>query len=495
MKEFVIGLDIGTSSIKAVAMSISGKHEASAEIPLEIDTPKPNWREQHPETWWEASKLCLAKIANLVGGSNVKAIGLTGQMHSPAILDKNFTVIRPSILWNDGRTTSECNSLYQKLGKSYIKNSLGNPVLEGFTAPKILWIKKNEPENFKKISTILIAKDFIGFKLTGELITEPSDASGSLLMDINSCAWSDPILDLIGIDLTTLPTIIESTNTRGFTNKKLFNITKIPTGTPVIAGGADNAASAISTGCVDPDTYQISIGTSGAVMKSSNTPIIDDSLKLHCFNHCIKDTWYSMGVTLSAGNSMSWYQSSILENSKSLIQLDKEASTTSPGSDNLIFLPYLNGERTPHNNPNARGCFIGLHSGHSKAHLSRAIMEGVSFSIKDCLNLFKENTPSKHNYIFTGGGSKSDLWSQILSDTLNVPIKRVLNDSGACVGAAMLSAVGLGWFRNTQEAVNAWVSYEEPLIPDESNYYNYEKMYKKFQLIYQNLNQILWEIK
>ena len=485
--DVVIGIDVGTSAVKAVAVDQFGHELFSYAHRIFTDVVRPGWNEQDPKEWWEASCKVLKKVTLNVKPENIRAVGLSGQMHSPALLDKHEDIVRPSILWNDGRTSNQCETIYELLGVPKVKNIIGNPILEGFTAPKLLWLKQHEENNFGRLESFMIAKDYIGFMLTGEKFTEPSDASGTVLMDINSQDWSMDVIGQLGLQHLTLPTIKKSIEVTGTVSREASVVTGLLMGTPVVAGGADNAASAISTGSIHDNVCQISLGTSGTVLQTTTSPVIDDGLRLHAFSHCVQDRWYSMGVTLSAASSFAWFADNVIGVSNGYKVLDEEADAIGPGSGGLIFLPYLNGERTPHNDPDIRGAFLRLDASHSRAHMIRSIMEGVAFSIREVLELMETLINPADVFVITGGGANSKVWAQILSDVLGENISRVVSNSGPSYGAALLSAVGVGWYKTLEDGVNEWVVLSDYVATENKSRELYEDSFIYYKRAYSRL--------
>lgn len=485
--DVVIGIDIGTSSVKAVAVNNLGEEVYSWSQQISTDVVRPGWNEQDPQQWWEASCYVLKKITSSIDTHSIRSIGLSGQMHSPAFLDRDDNIIRPSILWNDGRTSSQCEQIYELLGPSIIKKIIGNPILEGFTAPKLLWLEQNEESNFNKLGSFLIAKDYIAFRLTGEKYTEPSDASGTVLLDINTLDWSQEVVEGLALQNLTLPDVRKSTEVIGEVSKRASEFTGLMIGTPVVLGGADNAAAAISTGSIHENVCQISLGTSGTVLQSTVEPVVDDGLRLHSFSHCVENRWYTMGVTLSAGASFSWFADKVIAKSYEYRKLDEEADAVNAGSDGLVFLPYLNGERTPHNDPDVRGAFLRVDTSHSRGHMVRSIMEGVAFSIRDVLELMETIVKPADTFVVTGGGAGSKVWSQILADVIGENIFSVESSSGPSYGAALLSAVGTGWFKSVEDAVNEWVVLSDYIASNNVHRELYEESYSYYKRAYSRL--------
>ena len=488
--EIVVGIDVGTSAVKALAINRSGKEVFSSSKEIYTDSVRSGWNEQEPLHWWNASCQVLQEITSYLDARNIKALGLSGQMHSPAFLDKNDNIIRPSMLWSDGRTSSQCADIYESLGGDRVKNIIGNPILEGFTAPKLLWLKQHEGSNFKKLDSFLIAKDYIGFLLTGEKVTEPSDASGTVLMDLYSCDWSKEVLTFLDLQNVELPEIRRSTDVVGGVTRHASKATGLLEGTPVVAGGADNAAAAISTNSMREDVCQISLGTSGTVLQTTMRPVVDDGLRLHSFSHCLPNSWYSMGVTLNAGASFAWFANNVIDMPNRYGILDDEASIVDPGCDGLVFLPYLNGERTPHNDPNIRGAFLRLDASHSRGHMIRSIMEGVAFSIKEVYELMGSLINPADTVVVTGGGANSKVWSQILADVLGKNLSKVVTQSGPSHGAALLSAVGIGWFNSIHAAVERWVLLSDHISFNRDHMESYQESYFYYQRAYSKVKSI-----
>ena len=425
-KPALIGIDVGTTAVKAVAVDEMGRLLAEADIEQPISVPRPGWSEQHPETWWRSTKdavsAVMAAVRRLPDAVDVRAVGLSGQMHSSVFLDRSGAVIRPALLWNDVRTTDQCREMTAALGLNGLRRTVGNLALEGFTAPKLLWLRENEPASYDRLRTLLLAKDYIRYKLTGEFATEPSDAAGTLLFDVHRRRWSDDVLSALGISPELLPTVVGSTDVSGAVTPSVARDLGLPPSTPVIGGGADNAAGAVGSGVVVPGRVQSSIGTSGALVTPVGRPRIDRQMRLHTFCHSVPDLWYLMGVVLSAGNSLRWLRDILAESGKtSYEQLTNEAAAVPPGSDGLLFLPYLTGERTPHNDSNARGVFFGLHLGHTRAHLVRAVMEGVTFALRDSLELMRPMVETIPQVRAIGGGARSPCGARCRPTSLGLP--------------------------------------------------------------------------
>ncbi len=490
-----IGIDIGTTGIKSIIIDPKGNCLAKNSVSYNLTTPKPGWAEQNPEDWWQALKSSIKKLIEDSGvkSSDVKGIGLSGQMHGSVFLDKNYHLVRPAILWCDQRTYRECEEITTIIGKDNLIKNTCNPALTGFTAPKILWLKKNEPENFEKTKKILLPKDYIRFKLTGEFATEVSDASGTLLFDVRKRKWSDFVLSNLNIDKSLLPECYESIEVSGKISRIAAEQTGLKEGTPVVGGGGDQAAGGVGNGIVKEGIVSSVIGTSGVIFAFSEKPEIDPEGRLHTFCHAVPEKWFMMGVMLSAGGSFRWLRDTLCEkeieiaNKKCADPYDimtEEASSIEPGSEGLIFLPYLSGERTPYPDPYARGVFFGLSLRHTKAHLIRAVLEGVTFGLKDSLEIMKKNNIVIKQIRASGGGGKSSLWRQIQADAFNSSVVTINNDEGPAFGAALLASVGTGNFSSVPEACKETIKITSETIPIKENVEIYDKYYKLYRSLY-----------
>ena len=491
-KTALIGIDVGTTAVKAVAVDETGRLLAEADVEQPTSVPRPGWSEQRPEMWWRSTKdavlTVMAAVRRLPATVEVRAIGLSGQMHSSVFLDDSGEVIRPALLWNDVRTTEQCRQMTAALSLNGLRRTVGNLALEGFTAPKLLWLRDNEPASYDRLRTLLLAKDYIRYRLTGELATEPSDAAGTVLFDVRRRRWSDEVLSALGISPDLLPTVVGSTDVSGVVTPSVAREIGLPPSTPVIGGGADNAAGAVGSGVVVPGRVQSSIGTSGALVTPVQRPRIDRRMRLHTFCHSVPDLWYLMGVVLSAGNSLRWLRDILTEGGEvSYDLLTNEAAAVTPGSDGLLFLPYLTGERTPHNDSNARGVFFGLHLGHTRAHLVRAVMEGVTFALRDSLELMRPMVETIPQVRAIGGGARSPLWRQMQADIFGTPVLSLGDAGGPAYGAAIMAAVGAGVFDSIEEAADRWVSVTETTEPNVRNIPLYDELYQRYRTLYPSL--------
>ncbi|MYA60384.1 MAG: xylulokinase [Chloroflexi bacterium] len=492
MSQHYLGIDVGTTAVKALVVDDSGLVIGDAEAPQELSIPQPGWSEQNPSDWWRGTVDAVRAACAQAGVNDVASVGLSGQMHSSVLLDASDDVLRPAILWNDVRTTDQCRFITEKLGNSGLARFVGNPALEGFTAPKLLWVRDEEPKKFEQVRSVLLPKDYIRFLMTGEKAMEPSDAAGTLLFDIRHNRWSAGMLSELDLDAALLPPIVGSAEIAGRLTSSAATVFGLREGTPVVGGGADNAAASVGSGVVSSGTMQTSVGTSGAVVAPIDQPQVDPGMRIHSFNHAVPDMWYLMGVVLSAGAALAWFRR-VLSGSKgdgiSYDELTAEAAEVSPGADGLTFLPYLTGERTPHADSNARGVFVGIHAGHERGHMVRAVMEGVTFALRDSLELMRGLNANAEEAVAVGGGARSSFWRQMQADVLGVPVVTVGPSGGAPYGAAILAAVGSGDFESVPEACQSWIKPLDRLEPDTEAHDAYERAYKCYAKLYPRLKE------
>ncbi len=483
--DLFLGLDIGTSSVKSILISIDGSPAAVASVPLSLDTPEPGWAEQDPEAWWAASRAAIRDVLAQRAATRVAAIGISGQMHSSVFLDKGGAVIRPALLWCDGRTTAECREIEARVGgETQLRDWVCNPALEGFTLPKVLWLRNQEPAAFKRLAIVLLAKDFVRLRLTGSVATEPSDASGTLMFDPARLRWSPEMLKAVELEASLLPTIGGSSEVLGRVTKDAAGLTGLMAGTPVVGGGADNACSAAGVGAITPGEAVSSWGTSGTVLAPTARPHVDPKLRAHTFCHVAPDVWYVIGVVLSAGGAFAWYRDQcareLPEDHRDDL-LVEEAATVSPGADGVTFLPYLQGERTPHRDASLRAAFTGLSLAHSRAHMTRAVLEGVCFALRDSLEILKELGLMPGHLLLTGGGAKSTFIRQLQADIFGLPVTTVNREEGGAYGAALLAAVGAGAFPDLKTAAQRTLT-RQPLTPPNPEIHSaYEPIYERFR--------------
>ncbi len=501
-----LGIDIGTSGTKTLAMNAKGKILAHASAEYPCYHPKPMWSEQDPEDWWQAvvkTVRAVVKQAKLKP-ADVRAIGLSGQMHGSVFLDKNNKVVRRALLWNDQRTAAECEEIEKRAGgRKKLIEMVANPALTGFTAPKILWLRNKEPKNFEKTVKVLLPKDEIRRRLTGEFATEVSDASGMLLLDVVHRRWSKELLGKLDLDESLFAKCYESSDITGKLTAETAKLLGLSSDCIVVGGAGDCAAGAVGNGIVKSGVLSTSIGTSGVVFVHSDTPQVDPEGRLHTFCHAVKGKWHMMGVTLAAGGSLQWFRNSVcqtlmIEAKKKKIDaydvLTEEAAVTPPGSEGLLFLPYLAGERTPHADPYARGAFVGLTMAHTRGHMTRAIMEGVTYSLRDCLEIVEERGVSVKQVRASGGGAKSPFWRQMQADVFGKTVVTMAADEGPGYGVALLAAVGAGEFKDVPEACEATVKTTGQTKPGAAARKTYDKGFPVYQGLYRSLREEFKEI-
>ncbi len=505
----LLGIDLGTTGVKAALFRTDdGQVISSALFEYPLYHPQPGWAEQNPRDWWEATiaaiRACLEAAARLgVMPADVRGLGLSGQMHGVVLLDEQSMVLRPCIIWADQRSDAQCRWMIERVGAERLIDYVSNPALPGFSAPKALWVRDNEPEIFARTRTLLLPKDYIRFLLTGVRAMEISDAAGTCLLDVKHGKWSREVLDAIAFDPSLLPPVVPADAVCGIITAEVAQLTGLIEGTPVAGGGADNACGAVGNGVVRAGLALISIGTSGVVLAHTDTPQIDRSgpvPRVHTFNHAVAGAWYVMGVTQGAGLSLRWVRDNIglpemamerWSGVDAYATLGKEAELVPPGSDGLLFLPYLQGERTPHLDAYARGGWIGLSASHNRRHLVRSVLEGVSFSLKDCFAIIQEQGLMLEQVRATGGGAKSPLWRQIIADVLGVELVTTNANEGPAFGAALLAGVASGVYSSVQEACDATVRVVERTEPQQQNAAAYARMYEQYRALYPALKPIL----
>lgn len=482
---YFIGIDSSTTATKALLLAETGEVVGVASSTYDYETPKPLWSEQRPELWWTATAASIRQLLVETGiaPTAVSGIGLTGQMHGLVLLDKNGDVLRPALLWNDQRTGAECDEMRSLIGKQYLIDITGNDALTGFTAPKILWVKNNEPEIYDRIAHILLPKDYVRYKLTNEFATDKAGGAGTQLFNVRQRDWSDEVVGRLGINPAWLPPTFEGTAVTGHLTPAAAQATGLPVGIPVVAGGGDQAANAVGTGAVVDGVVALSLGTSGVVFASSDVPIVESDGRLHAFCHAVPGKWHLMGVMLSAAGSLRWYRDALAPG-VDFDDLLAPAADVPPGSEGLLFLPYLTGERTPHPDPLARGGFVGLTVRHSQPHLTRAVLEGVAFGLRDSLELMRGAGLADITQIrASGGGLRSPLWRQILADVLQAEIVTVNSTEGAAYGAAVLALVGAGVFDSVEAACAALVRVTGRTEPGGDTAV-YNQLYPIYQQLY-----------
>src|SRR2546427_9060480 len=470
-------------------MSTDGSVAAVASAPLSLDTPEPGWAEQDPEAWWDAARAAIRDVLAQRAGTRVAGIGISGQMHSSVFLDKRGAVIRPALLWCDGRTTAECQEIESRAGgETHLREWVCNPALEGFTLPKVLWLRNHEPAAFARLATVLLAKDFVRLRLTGALATEPSDASGTLMFAPAGLRWSGAMVEAVGLPLSLLPEVGGSSEVLGRVTDRAGALTGLAPGTPVVGGGADNACGAAGVGAITPGEAVSSWGTSGTLLAPTAEPRVDPGLRAHTFCHVAPGVWYVMGVVLSAGGAFAWYRNQCARDLMHADQPDarlvEEAAAIPAGADGVTFLPYLQGERTPHRDAAMRGAFVGLSLAHSRAHLTRAVLEGVCFALRDSVSILQELGLAPSHLLLTGGGARNPLIRRLQADVFGLPVSTVDREEGPAYGAALLAAVGAGAFPDLAAAVRHTLTRAPPAHPDPQAHRAYQALYDRFRASY-----------
>ena len=484
--QYFLGIDTSTTSSKALLIDESGEVIAVASSPHTLQTPRPLWSEQDPREWWEAVSASIRSVLQQagIGGERIGAVGLTGQMHGLVLLDEAGNVLRPAILWNDQRTQSQCDQIHARIGKERFIQITGNVALTGFTAPKVLWVKENEPEVYARGKHVLLPKDYIRYRLTGEYAMDKADGAGTVLFDLKKRDWSEEVLAALEVPHAWLPRTFEGPEFTGDVTEEAAALTGLKAGTPVAAGGGDQAAQAVGVGAVEPGIVGLTVGTSGVVFATTPSALIEPEGRLHAFCHAVPGLWHFMGVMLSAAGSLQWYRDALASN-MSFDDLVSEAESIPAGSEGLQFLPYLTGERTPHPDPLARGGFIGLTIRHHRPHMTRAVLEGVSFGLKDSFTLIQNAGLGAVTQVrASGGGTKGALWRQILASVLEAELVTVNTTEGAAYGAAILGGVGAGAWADVASACRACVKITGSTKPEPSQVEAYRKAYPLYQELY-----------
>ena len=488
---YVIGVDISTTATKAIVVDRTGEVRGVGSSSYQYETPAPLWTEQHPGLWWDATIAAIREVMTNLGisASDIEAIGLTGQMHGSVLLDNQGEVVRPAILWNDQRTGAECDEIRRRVGAERLIEVTGNDALTGFTAPKLLWVQRHEPENWARVSHVLLPKDYVRYRLTDGFAVDVADGSGTILFDLATRTWSSEILAALDIAPSLMPPTFEGPAITGFVSEAASQATGLRSGTPVVAGGGDQAANAVGVGAVTPGVVALSLGTSGVVFATTAGPAIEPRGRVHAFCHATPQRWHLMGVMLSAAGSLRWLRDALAPGS-TFHDLVNGAGEVPAGSDGLLFLPYLTGERTPHPDPLARGGFVGLTVRHDLRHLTRAVLEGVAFGLRDGLDLMVgSGQPAPTQIRASGGGVRSALWRQILADILDAEIVTVQTEEGAAYGAALLATVGAEWFDTVEHACATAVKVMPGLTPSESTPL-YRNAHTRYQELYPALAPI-----
>ncbi len=496
--KYLLGIDIGTSGTKTVLFDRGGNPISSSTAEYPLYQPEIGWAEQDPQDWWNAVCITINQVIkdSNINPESISGIGLSGQMHGLVMLDGDGNVLRKSIIWCDQRTAKECVEITEKVGEKRLIDITANPALTGFTASKILWVRNNEPEIYEKCRKILLPKDYIRYMLTGEFATEVSDASGMQLLDIKNRCWSKEVLNALNIPIEYLGDVHESIVVSGKVHKKAAEVTGLKEDTPVVGGAGDQAAGAIGNGIIKSGQISSTIGTSGVVFAHLDEPIIDEKGRVHTFCHAVPGEWHMMGVTQGAGLSLKWFRDNFCNNEIEVakgmgidpyVLMTKEAEKVPAGSRGVIYLPYLMGERTPHLNPKAKGVFFGLSAAHTKNEMLRAVIEGVSYSLLDCMEIIKDTGMNPTNVMVSGGGGKSELWRQILADMFNCKVSTNKSSEGPALGVALLAGVGTGVYKDIDEACSIAISENSVQFPKEENSLVYKRYYEIYKKIYDDL--------
>lgn len=497
--KYVIGVDLGTSAVKILLVNQKGEecNEVSKPYPLIIE--KSGYSEQNPEEWVGKTTAGVAELVKQFEGdvSDIEGISFSGQMHGLVLLDKDYRVQRNAILWNDTRTTKQCEEIYEVVGRQQLLDITKNPALEGFTLPKILWVKENEPEIFTESKVFLLPKDYLRYRMTGQIHMEYSDAAGTLLLNVAKREWSQEILDYFHLSSEFCPSLVESHELVGTITESFAAATGLSEKTKVFAGGADNACGAIGSGILSDGKTLCSIGTSGVVLSYEERDDLDFGGKVHYFNHGEENAFYTMGVTLAAGYSLSWLKDTLASH-ESYDEFLTGIEEVPPGSNGLLFTPYIVGERTPHADSNIRGSFIGLDASHERKHLIRSVLEGITFSLHESIKIFRENGKTIDTIISIGGGAKNDTWLQMQADIFNAKIEKLTSEQGPGMGAAMIAAYGCGWFPSLKECAEVFIQSAKTFYPIEKNVEVYKKVFSIYEQVYTQtkmLNQQLKEFR
>ncbi|GAB4484551.1 MAG: xylulokinase [Anaerolineales bacterium] len=483
---YFLGIDVSTTATKALLVDSGGQVVAVSATEYPFETPRPLWSEQHPRLWWDGAQKSIRAVLTQSGidPAQVGGIGLTGQMHGLVLLDASGEVLRPSILWNDQRTQAQCDEIHRRIGRERFIQITGNVALTGFTAPKILWVKENEPNVYAKAAHVLLPKDYVRYKLTGEFGMDKADGAGTVLMNLKARDWSEEVLAALEIPRAWMPPLYEGPQITGRLTPEAAADTGLKPGTPVMAGGGDQAAQAVGVGAVTEGIVALTLGTSGVVFATANGAFIEPEGRLHAFCHSVPGKWHLMGVMLSAAGSLRWYRDTFALG-VGFDDLLTPAAQVAAGSDGLLFLPYLTGERTPHPDPLARGAFVGLTVRHGLAHCTRAVLEGVAFGLKDSFELMKSSGLGEICQVrVSGGGAKSPLWRQILADVFGCELVTVNTTEGAAYGAALLAAVGAGQYPSVEAACQAAIQVTGSTLPNAEQVKAYEAVYPLYRGLY-----------
>jgi xylulokinase len=494
----LLGIDVGTGGTRAIVVDERGQIIASATAEhAAFASPQTGWAEQDPRDWWRACGEAVRAVLtqNAIPADSIAGIGLSGQMHGATLLDEHDEVVRPALIWCDQRTDAQCLAITEKVGREHLIELTCNPALTGFTLPKLLWVRDNEPDLWQRVRTVLLPKDYVRFKLTGDRATDLADASGTLLLDVTNRRWSEEMLDAAELDKSLLPAVFESPEITGRISAEAASVTGLKEGTPVVAGAGDQAAGAVGMGIVRPGAVSATVGTSGVVFAATAKPSLDKGGRVHTFCHAIPDRWHVMGVTQAAGLSLRWFRDNFGAGADDgrdpYERLSEEAAKVPAGADFLLWTPYLMGERTPHLDPHVRASLVGLTASHTRAHVIRAILEGVAFSLRDTFEIFAEMNVPVENVRLGGGGARSPLWRQIQADIYNQAVEIVEAEEGAAYGAALLAGVGVEIWSTVDAACDEVVRVKTRVAQNSTDVSRLNHQYKAFRALYPALRNVM----
>ena len=492
----VVGIDVGTGGSRAVVVGEDGRVSAAATVAhAPFASPRTAWAEQEPEDWWRASRAAIREVLakSGTGAASVRAIGLSGQMHGAVLVDASGEVVRPAIIWCDQRTEAECQWLTQTIGAKRLLELTSNPALTNFTLTKVLWVRAHEPEAWRRVRRVLLPKDFVRLRLSGEYATDVGDASGTLMLDVAHRRWSEEILDAAGLDGAMLPRLFESPEVCARVSSNAAADTGIPAGTPIVAGAGDQAAGAVGMGITKPGAVSVTIGTSGVVFAATDRPALDPGGRLHTFCHAVPARWHVMGVTQAAGLSLRWLRELLGLSDcgdEAYEMMTRDAADIEPGADGVLWAPYLMGERTPHLDPNIRGALVGLAANHTRGHVVRAVLEGVAFSLRDSVTIFSELRLPVQRVRLGGGGARSALWREIQANVYGQPVETIHADEGAAYGAALLAGVGARFWPDVDEACDRLVRSSVAASPNAATADVMNERYEAYRRLYPALRQM-----
>ncbi|WP_135554214.1 xylulokinase [Paenibacillus cymbidii] len=501
---YYLGIDLGTSAVKCILVGVDGSVRSSHSVEYPLLQPHPGWAEQRPEDWWDGTARAVRELLaqSGVNGGEVLGVGLSGQMHGSVFLDAQRRVVRPALLWCDQRTGEQCEWIEATIGRERLGQLTGNRALTGFTAPKVVWLRQHEPEHYARVAHLLLPKDYVRLKLTDALGMDMADASGTLLLDVAGRRWSRDVTEALGIPAEWLPPLYESNEVAGAITAAAAEATGLRAGTPVVAGGGDQACGAVGVGVVKSGIASVALGTSGVVFVHDDSYQVDPECRLHSFCHGVPGKWHRMGVMLAAGGSFQWWKNHFAYEELQLAARDGKdvyeyltalAEQAPIGSEGLLFLPYLTGERTPHPDPQARGAFIGLNMRHTKAHLTRAVLEGITFGLRDSLELMKASSVSVSELRVSGGGARSPFWRQMIADIFGYPVVTVNSTDGPAYGAAVMAASGVSG-ESIASLCDRWIAVTDRTEPSPERREAYERYYAVYRSLYPLLKSSFHEL-